>query len=73
MWKTKKQVVIAKSSNEAEYLVMTNGCFELLWLRILLEEMGFKQGGLLVCYSFTTIKLAKNPVYHEKIKHVGGD
>ena len=38
-WKSKKQVVTAKSSAEA---TVAHGCCELLWLRILLEEFGFK-------------------------------
>lgn len=38
----KKQAITAKSSVEAEYRVLAHGCCELMWLRILLEEIGFK-------------------------------
>ena len=59
-WKSKKQVVNAKSSAKAEYRVVAHGCCELLWLRILLEELGFNQGGQMYLYSdsVSAIKLA---------------
>ena len=64
-----------QSSAEAEYGAVALGCCELLWLRILLEELGFKQGNPMILYSDSTsaIKLANNPVYHEKTKHVEVD
>ena len=74
-WKSKKQVVRVKSSAELEYRAVVHGCCELLWLRILLEELGFKQCSLMNVYSDSTlaIKLANNPVYHEKTKHAEVD
>eukprot|EP00268_Persea_americana_P032214 TRINITY_DN31615_c1_g1_i1.p1 TRINITY_DN31615_c1_g1~~TRINITY_DN31615_c1_g1_i1.p1 ORF type:complete len:137 (-),score=12.61 TRINITY_DN31615_c1_g1_i1:29-439(-) len=72
-WKSEKLVVTAKSSVEAEYSYVAHGCCELLlWLRILLDELGFKQDGPMFLYSDITsaIKLANNLVYHEKTKHV---
>ena len=44
--KSQKQVVTAKSSAEAEYRVVAHRCCEILWLRILLEELGFKHCNL---------------------------
>lgn len=38
----KKQAITAKSSVEAECRVLAHGCCELMWLRILLEEIRFK-------------------------------
>lgn len=40
---------------------------------ILLKEMNFKLGGPMVlhCDSFSAIKLAKNPIYHQKTKQIG--
>ena len=46
-WKSNKQVVIAKYSAETEYRAATHGCCELLWLKILLEELGFMEGSLM--------------------------
>lgn len=66
-WKSKKQAVTAKSSAEAEYRAVAHGCWELIWLKIILEELGFKQEGpmTLHCDSESAIKLAKNLVCHE--------
>lgn len=46
---------------------MAHGCCKLLWPRTLLKELDFKQGEpmTLNCDSDSTIKLAKNPVYHK--------
>lgn len=61
-------MVTAKSSIEAEYRAMAHGCCELSRLRLLLEELGFKQGGhiTLHCDSDSAIKLANNPAYNER-------
>lgn len=65
-------MVTAKSSAEAEKRAMAHGCCELLWLRILLEELGFKQGDPMDPYSdsISAIKLANYLVYHDKTNHV---
>ena len=49
-WKSKKHVVTAKSSAEAEYRIVAHRCCELLWLRILMEELGFKHCNLDIHY-----------------------
>eukprot|EP00268_Persea_americana_P007992 TRINITY_DN13066_c2_g1_i2.p1 TRINITY_DN13066_c2_g1~~TRINITY_DN13066_c2_g1_i2.p1 ORF type:complete len:118 (-),score=20.16 TRINITY_DN13066_c2_g1_i2:407-760(-) len=74
-WKSKKQVVMAKSSDEAEYWAVAHGCCELVWQRILLKEIGFTQGGPMVyhCDNTSAIKLGKTPVLHERIKNVEVD
>ncbi|PRQ29721.1 putative RNA-directed DNA polymerase [Rosa chinensis] len=41
-WKSKKQKVVVRSSAEAEYRGMAHGVCELLWLRNLLRDLGFK-------------------------------
>ncbi|KAJ7959763.1 Retrovirus-related Pol polyprotein from transposon TNT 1-94 [Quillaja saponaria] len=40
-WKSKKQTVVARSSAESEYRVMTQTTAELVWLKNLLDELGF--------------------------------
>ena len=39
-WKSKKQTVDARSSDEAELRAIAHGICELLWLKHLLEELG---------------------------------
>jgi len=39
-WTSKKQTLIALSTTEAEYMVMTQAAMEMIWLRVLLEELG---------------------------------
>jgi len=40
-WKSKKQQVVARSSVEAEYHVMTSASYELIWLKNLLADLDF--------------------------------
>ena len=40
-WRSKKQKVVALSSAEAEFRGISKGVCELLWLRSLLNEMGY--------------------------------
>ena len=40
-WRCKKQDHVSKSSTEAEYRAMSTACSEIVWLRGLLEELGF--------------------------------
>ena len=42
------EAVITKSNTTAEYQAIVHECCELLFLRISLEEMGFKAGGPMV-------------------------
>jgi hypothetical protein len=42
-WRSKKQLVVSKSTAEAEYRAMSQGLSEILWVRnLLLEEWPFK-------------------------------
>ena len=45
------EAVITKSNTTAEYQAIVHECCELLFLRISLEEMGFKAGGPMVWFS----------------------
>ena len=44
-WRSKKQSVVAKSSAEAEFRAIALGLCELLWLRIILEDLRIKVQG----------------------------
>ena len=74
-WKSKKQKVVARSSAEAEYRGMARGVCELLWLRNLLRDLGFRQKKAmdLHCDNKAAIAIAHNPVQHDRTKYVEVD
>lgn len=71
-WKSKKQATVALSSAEAEYRSMRRVCAELSWLTRLLSELTvFSLDPIpLKCDSQAAIHIAKNPVFHERTKHI---
>lgn len=74
-WRSKKQNVIARSSAEAEYRGMVHGICELLWLKILLSEIGYepKEPMLLYCDNQAAREIENNPVQHDRTKHIEVD
>ena len=46
-WRSKKLSLVARSSAEAEFQLMTQGVCELLWLKIILEDLKIKWDGLM--------------------------
>ena len=72
-WGSKLQDVVALSSTEAEYMAICYAMQEGLYLTMLQSEMGVKpeEGGtLLLVDNQSSIKLAKNPVFHKRSKHI---
>ncbi|RVW57690.1 Retrovirus-related Pol polyprotein from transposon TNT 1-94 [Vitis vinifera] len=71
-WRSKKQSVVARSSAEAEFRAMAQGICEGIWLNRLLEELRvpLKHPMVLYCDNQATISIAKNPVHHDRTKHV---
>ncbi|CAL2245578.1 unnamed protein product [Prunus armeniaca] len=74
-WRSKKQNVVALSSAEAKFRGMTKRICELLWLRKLLTELGYKPTSImnLFCDNKAAIAIAQNPVQHDRTKHVEVD
>ncbi|XP_016647342.1 PREDICTED: uncharacterized mitochondrial protein AtMg00810-like [Prunus mume] len=74
-WRSKKQKVVSRSSAEAEYRGMAHRICELLWIRNLLGELGFKpkHATQLNCDNKAAIYIAHNPVQHDTTKHVEVD
>ena len=71
-WKTKKQSLVALSTCEAEFISITFEIKEGKFLRQLLADMINEE-----CSSFNlhidnqgAIKLAQNPLHHQRSKHV---
>ena len=71
-WRSKKQIVIACSSIEAEYRALTTSTVELIWLRWLLQDLGVdcSTATKLHCDNRSAIQIAHNDVFHERTKHV---
>ena len=71
-WKSKKQNVVARLSVEAKFRGMTLGLCEALWLRLLLQDLGYlsRQPIRLFCDNKAACDIAHNPVQHDRTKHV---
>ena len=71
-WRSKKQKVVARSSAEAEFRGMVHGICELLWIRRVLGDLGITLDTpmLLYCDNESAVKIANNPVQHDRTKHV---
>ncbi|XP_031259821.1 secreted RxLR effector protein 161-like [Pistacia vera] len=70
-WKSQLQPLVALSTTEAEYVAVTNAFKEAIWLQGILKEINLMNGPVTVYSdSQSAIHLSKNPVYHERMKHV---
>ncbi|CAN1157712.1 Retrovirus-related Pol polyprotein from transposon RE1, partial [Linum perenne] len=71
-WKSKKQTTISRSSAEAEYRALASLTCELKWLRYLFTDLQLDIHVPISVYSYSSsaIKLAENPVAHERTKHI---
>ncbi|UYV81650.1 hypothetical protein LAZ67_20001813 [Cordylochernes scorpioides] len=73
-WESKKQQTVALSSTESEYIALCEAGKEAVYLRTLLDEMGFSE----LLNEPTVLKtdnqgaqhLARNPVHHARTKHI---
>ena len=71
-WSNKKQPTVSLSSTKAEYKVLCSATCEAIWLRRILEDVGNKpmKPTVIKCDNQSTIKLAHNPIYHARTKHI---
>ena len=71
-WKSKKQIVVARSNAEAEYRSMTMVTCELMWIKQFLQELRFCEVAQmkLYCDNQAALHISSNPVIHERTKHI---
>ena len=71
-WRSKKQSTVALSTCEAEYIALTYAIQEGMFLRQLLSDMegNPKMTVNLFVDNKGAIDLAKNPVHHQRTKHI---
>jgi hypothetical protein len=70
-WRSKKQTVTSRSSCESEYRALAKMTCEVVWLRRLIKQLGFWNGKptTIWCDNQSSIKVTKNPMFHDRIKH----
>jgi hypothetical protein len=71
-WSSKKQDCVTKSTCEAEYMALSNGTSECVWLRDLLHELTMTQDMPTPMYidNESAWKVSLNPVKAQTTKHV---
>ncbi|GMP59692.1 hypothetical protein CsSME_00022873 [Camellia sinensis var. sinensis] len=64
--------VVVKSSAKAEFRAMAQGVCELLWIKLLLSDLGIDQTDSmrLYCDNEAVINIAHDLVQHDRTKHV---
>jgi hypothetical protein len=71
-WSSKKQKSPATSTTEAEYIAMSNGSKEILWLQHLLIELGLEvqPQSVIYCDNQPAVAISKDNMHHEDTKHI---
>ena len=71
-WSSKKQRMVALSMTEAEYIALTEGTKQLVWLRRYLTDLGFDQSQpTSICSdNLRAITLSHDASYHARTKHI---
>ena len=71
-WFSRKQSYVALSTAEAEYVAACSASCEAVWLRKLLSDLFDLQldATCIYCDNQSCVKLSKNPVFHDKLKHI---
>ena len=65
-----KQVSVALSTAEAEYVAASACCAQILWIKQQLHDFGIEQYHIpLYCDNTSAINISKNPINHSRTKH----
>ena len=66
--------MVARSSAESEFRSMAKGICELLWLKIILDDLiKWERPMKLYCNNKSVISIAHNPVQHDRTEHIEVD
>jgi hypothetical protein len=70
-WLSKKQNGVALSTTEAEYIAVDSCCAQILWMKTILNNFGFKFNQVPLIYdNESAVKLTNNPVQYARAKHI---
>ncbi|GKF66325.1 hypothetical protein Tco_0192842 [Tanacetum coccineum] len=70
-WPTKRQLRVAISSMEAEYIAMSGCCAPILWMRSHLTDYGLEFNKIpMYCDNKSAISLCCNNVQHSRSNHI---
>jgi hypothetical protein len=71
-WKSQRQSTVALSSSEAEYMSLAAATQEAIWLKRFVKELKIYADDAVLIHQDNqgAIALAKNPVFHQRTKHI---
>eukprot|EP00253_Pinus_taeda_P017760 PITA_17760 len=71
-WYSRKQISLALSSTEVEYMATSQATCEAIWMRkTLVELLGqMMDPTVIYCDNQSCIRLSENPVFHDRSKHI---
>jgi hypothetical protein len=70
-WCSQKQPSVVQSTTEAEYVAAASCCSQILWIVHTMRDFGVSFERVLhMCDNTSAISVAKNPVFHKKMRYV---
>ncbi|TFY50378.1 hypothetical protein EVJ58_g11073, partial [Rhodofomes roseus] len=70
-WLSRRQKTVALSSTEAEYMSLSDCSRQVVWVKMLLKEIGYLLGALPICSDNQgAIFIGSNPVTERRSKHI---
>jgi hypothetical protein len=70
-WSSQKQFSVAQSTTEAKYVAAASSCSQILWIVHTMRDFGVRfERVSLMCDNTSAISVAKNLVFHKKMRHI---